>query len=522
LRLQARSRFAKGKGAFQMDHPMIGWESSFDSYDDALDTYDFSGSFDDDACVEPHVEKSLARSKMKHSEVANRCLSMRVALCALPDVRRATETCLATLPRPAAPPPPEVIRAPIWTTWARYKQNVDQKKTLTFAREILHHDLPASVMEIDDKWQAGYGELDFDMNKFPDPKEMVDELHALGFAVTLWVMPFVEEDTDAYREGSEKGYFVTSKRRHGNLKPGFFKWWNTPPVVALDVTNPDAVNWFVTRLKSLQQRYGIDGFKFDAGEPCFLPRMFETREALGHPSEYTRYWVERVASQFALAEVRTGHGTTGVGVLTRMGDRFSEWGSGNGLRSIIPTLLTSGVMGYPFCLPDMIGGNAYFGRRPDRELLVRWAQANALMPAMQFSIAPWDAGADVAELIKQSLKVRERIVDVMIRLTGEACLDLAPMCRPMWWLDPTDEKTYRIADQFAVGDDVIVAPVVTRGAVTRDVYLTKGSWVDISAEDDDGAERKTYRGGAWLFGYDAPLHKLPCFVRVDDDARDAS
>ena len=522
LRLQARSRFAKGKGAFQMDHPMIGWESSFDSYDEALDTYDFSGSFDDDSFIEPHVERSLERTKMKHSEVSNRCLSMRVALCALPDVRAATETCLATLPRPAAPPPPEVIRAPIWTTWARYKQNVDQKKTLTFAREILHHDLPASVMEIDDKWQAGYGELDFDMNKFPDPKEMVDELHALGFAVTLWVMPFVEEDTDAYREGSEKGYFVTSKRRHGNLKPGFFKWWNTPPVVALDVTNPDAVNWFVTRLKSLQQRYGIDGFKFDAGEPCFLPRMFETHEALGHPSEYTRYWVERVASQFALAEVRTGHGTTGVGVLTRMGDRFSEWGSGNGLRSIIPTLLTSGVMGYPFCLPDMIGGNAYFGRRPDRELLVRWAQANALMPAMQFSIAPWDAGADVAELIKQSLKVRERIVDVMIRLTGEACLDLAPMCRPMWWLDPTDEKTYRIADQFAVGDDVIVAPVVTRGAVTRDVYLTKGSWVDISAEDDDGAERKTYRGGAWLFGYDAPLHKLPCFVRVDDDARDAS
>ena len=60
--------------------------SSFDSYDEDFDTYDFSGSFDDDAC-EPHVEKSLARSKMKHSEVANRCLSMRVALCALPDVR---------------------------------------------------------------------------------------------------------------------------------------------------------------------------------------------------------------------------------------------------------------------------------------------------------------------------------------------------------------------------------------------------------------------------------------------------
>ena len=66
-------------------------------------------------------------------------------------------------------------------------------------------------------------------------------------------------------------------------------------------------------------------------------------------------------------------------------------------------------MGYPFCLPDMIGGNAYFGRRPDRELLVRWAQANALMPAMQFSIAPWDAGADVAELCRASLALRDSL-----------------------------------------------------------------------------------------------------------------
>jgi hypothetical protein len=55
-------------------------------------------------------------------------------------------------------------------------------------------------MEIDDKWQQGYGELDFDLEKFPDPKGMVDELHELGFKVTLWVMPFIEENTDAYRE----------------------------------------------------------------------------------------------------------------------------------------------------------------------------------------------------------------------------------------------------------------------------------------------------------------------------------
>ena len=49
------------------------------------------------------------------------------------------------------------------------------------------------------------------------------------------------------------------------MKPGFFRWWNTAPVVALDVTNPEAVAWFVHRLRRLQEETGIDGFKFDAG-----------------------------------------------------------------------------------------------------------------------------------------------------------------------------------------------------------------------------------------------------------------
>ena len=80
---------------------------------------------------------------------------MRVGLCALSDVREAARAALATLPRPSGPPPSDVIRAPIWTTWAKYKQQVDQTKVLTFAREIVANQLTGSVMEIDDKWQAG-------------------------------------------------------------------------------------------------------------------------------------------------------------------------------------------------------------------------------------------------------------------------------------------------------------------------------------------------------------------------------
>ena len=52
----------------------------------------------------------------------------------------------------------------------------------------------------------------------------------------------------------------------------------------------------------------------------------------------------------------------------------------------------------------------------------------------------------------------------------------------MWWLDPRDEATFTIHDQFALGDDLIVAPVVERRATTRDIYLTQGRWRDPFAE----------------------------------------
>lgn len=268
------------------------------------------------------------------------------------------------LPRPSAPPPEEMIRAPIWTTWARYKAGVTQVHTENFAAEIAERGLPRSIMEIDDRWQAAYGELDFDRSKFPDPKAMVDRLHEQGFKVTLWVMPFCEENSDAYKEGLELGHFVTSdtpsrrarspfapsEREQGSasmglracladkekgsqptpsassslplprplrfgMKPGFLPWWNSSPVVALDVTSPEAVRWFTDRLRALQAKYGIDGFKFDAGEPCFLPREFKTKVPLAHPCEYTRAWVRNVASQFEVRGTRRagGGGASGGG-----------------------------------------------------------------------------------------------------------------------------------------------------------------------------------------------------------------
>lgn len=72
----------------------------------------------------------------------------------------------------------------------------------------------------------------------------------------------------------------------------------------------------------------------------------------------------------------------------------------------------------------------------------------------------------------------EQVIERLHALADEAAATLAPIARPMWWLDPADEATFTIHDQFALGQDMIVAPVVERGAVTRNVYLTAGLWRD--------------------------------------------
>ena len=161
-----------------------------------------------------------------------------------------------------------------------------------------------------------------------------------------------------------------------------------------------------------------------------------------------------------------------------------------------------------------VGGNAYFGRRPDTELMVRWAQANALMPAIQFSIPPWDCSAEASDAVAATLATRARFAPLLHALADEAASTLAPMARPLWWLAPEDEATHAVDDAFALGEDVIVAPVVDRGAVARDIYLPPGHWRD----SDAGSDSPVLEGGRWLRAYPAPLLKLPVFVRAGSGA----
>ena len=115
------------------------------------------------------------------------------------------------------------------------------------------------------------------------------------------------------------------------------------------------------------------------------------------PGVFSSSYVETCALFGSMVEVRTGRHSQQLPVWVRMLDKFSTWGLDNGLKSMVTTLLQFGLVGHPFVLPDMVGGNGYGEGLPSRELYIRWMQVNVFMPAIQISFVPWMYDDQVAE-----------------------------------------------------------------------------------------------------------------------------
>jgi hypothetical protein len=410
---------------------------------------------------------------------------------------------LPQLMRPTQAPPEELMTRPIWTTWAVYKEHVTQADVETFAETIIAQGYPAAGIAIDDRWQRNYGACTWDAEKFPDPQAMIQRLQALGLQVTLWVPPFFHPDDPAFADAAARGFLV---RHPATDAPYLVRWWQGYGGL-IDITNPDARDWWLQRLRWLQTEYGVAGFKFDAGEASFVPHdaVFSTPIPRWL---YTDLYVDWIATQFPYTEVRAGWRSQDQGILFREWDKWSRWGLDNGLHSVLTQALALSVCGYPFILPDMIGGNAYGGEEPDAELLIRWTQLSALMPAMQFSIPPWQLGDEAnticrryAQLYTELAPYRQEIIQVTLR-------DGSPLVRPLFWHDPHDRIAQQCDSQFLLGERLLVAPVLQPGGRERDVYLPAGIWRDRWS----GQEHK---GPTWLRSVPAPLEVLPLYERID-------
>lgn len=110
------------------------------------------------------------------------------------------------LKKPTGVPDVQMIQNPIWSTWARYKVDINESVVEKFASEILANGFNHSQLEVDDDWEVCYGALTFRQSKFPNVKAFTDRLKARGFRVTLWVHPFINKGCEPwYSEAKRLG-----------------------------------------------------------------------------------------------------------------------------------------------------------------------------------------------------------------------------------------------------------------------------------------------------------------------------
>lgn len=406
-------------------------------------------------------------------------------------------------------PAPINFTAPQYNTWIEFLHNPDQRKVLKYAHEIIEHDMPPGVFMIDDFWMIDYGNWTFHPGRFPDPKAMMDELHQLGFEVMLWVVPYMSPDNDLFQYLRRSGMLVRPKGSSHPEEVSLRGWWNGISAI-VDYAKPEGRKWFLSSLNYLVDEYGVGGFKLDAGDapyPNELPTYQNfVYEGCEHPSDEVESYAA-LGLEFPMNELRAGFKLGNQPIIWRQGDKPSRWDD-TGLTCLIPNAIVQGLMGYSYNCPDMIGGglDGNFSDpnfHLDSELYVRWAQLATLMPVMQFSLAPWKALKD-EELyaVMACVRLREEMGPEILALAEQSAKDGLPMLRGMNFDHP---EMGDIRDQYMLGEEILVAPVVAKGAQMRTVVFPKGIW-----QGDDGS----IVSGPCSEDVKAPITRLPWYRKI--------
>ncbi|MBX9851477.1 MAG: glycoside hydrolase family 31 protein [Cytophagaceae bacterium] len=403
-------------------------------------------------------------------------------------------------------PDPMLFKSPQYNTWIELMYNQNQEDILKYARNIISNGLPPGVIMIDDNWQEDYGKWDFHPGRFPDPKKMMNELHSMGFKVMLWICPFVSPDCDVYREQRKNKIFLLQgdslkTKWKDTDQPTMINWWNGMSA-ELDFSNPQAVEWFKGRLDYLMKNYGVDGFKFDAGDTEFYTGNIIAYDSKLTPNQHTELF-GKIGVDYPLNEFRAMWKMAGQPLAERLRDKAHNW---NDLSKLIPDILALGIVGHNFSCPDMIGGGEYssfLDNKIDQELMVRSAQCHALMPMMQFSAAPWRVlDQKHFNAVKKAVEIRKQYTDMIWSITQESAKSGEPIVRYMEYEFP-GQGFENTKDQFMLGKNILVAPVLKKGQTKREVKLPKGKWKT--------QEGKIIKGGTTVV-VEAPLDVLPYFT----------
>ena len=426
-------------------------------------------------------------------------------------------------------------RSPLPPRWAlgfqqcRYSYET-REELETVAREFRRRKLPCDVLYLDIHHLDGHRVFTFGAT-FPKPAEMLSGLARKGFKTMAIVDPGVKDDPafGVFQRGATLGAFV---RDAGGKKDFIGEVW--PGTVRFpDFLNPEVRAWWGLEQHRLSE-LGIAGIWNDMNEPANFARPDKTlapdaihRTPDGprpHAAVHNLYGqaMAQASREGLLTHSRRGRGRTATPrpfVVTRAGyagiqrhatvwtgDNSSHW---EHLRDALPTLLNLSLSGVSSCGAD-VGG---FLGVPTAELFARWFQFAAFTPFFRNHTnhgtpaqEPWAFGAPTEELCRLYLNLRYQLLPYFYCLTAEARRTGAPWMRPLCWHYANDAVAAACEDQFLVGSDLLVAPILQPGATARCVYLPNDLWFDFWTGE-------VHPGGRHIV-VQAPMEQIPLLVRA--------
>jgi len=366
---------------------------------------------------------------------------------------------------------------PLWSLG--YQQShrtlASREEVLSIARTFREKKLPCDVLIYlgtgfcPSGWNTGHGSFRFNPAAFPDPKVMLDELHALHFHV----VPHVVIRSPALR-GTVGDHTEPGRRNEDQAA----SYWNSHrDVFAL----------------------GVDGWWPDEGDPLDVAsrlariRMYWDGPQLDRPG----------ARPYALH--RNGYaGMQRYAAFLWSGDVQSTWET---LRTHVPIAINTALSGIPYWGTDT--GGFVPTKELTGELYVRWFQFSAFCPLFRSHGRTWklrlpwgwntgelgpneirtygDAAnpnpaelhnAAVEPICRKYLELRYRLMPYLYSVVREGCVTGLPIIRALWLHDPGDPAARSAGNEFLFGPDILVAPVTDKGATSRRLYLPRGTWYD--------------------------------------------
>lgn len=431
-------------------------------------------------------------------------------------------------------------KTPLPPLWALGNQQsrwsyFPEKRVREIADGFRKNKIPADVIYLDVDYMDEYRVFTWDKKRFPDPAKMIGDLRKDGFRTVLIIDPGIKVDPNyyAYMDGRQKDIFV--KNRNGTeLNRDVWPKASAFP----DFTDARAREWFGSMYRQNLDE-GVAGFWNDMNEPgTFTTEKSAKPEIFHHPDKTFPYDTphagdglpdthRRYHNVYGMQMARaTFEGVKKLAperrpfVLTRAGfagiqryaavwtgDNYSGW---EHLALSIPMLANMSVSGIPFVGSD-VGG---FAEMPSGELYSRWLQAAALTPFLRsHSVGwvsnkePWEFGDEFTKINRASVELRYKFLPYIYSLFREHERNGSPVMRPLWYEFPNDKQTYLVNDQYMLGGDILVAPVVKDGMRTRGIYLPLGAeWIDWWTGTKLESGKTHY--------LQTPLDRLPIFVRV--------